>query len=39
MKHPFDTDVLVDLRPVDTDAVTDQLPVVALNRGRFGQPP
>ena len=32
MQHTFDTDALIDLRPMDTDAVTDQLPMVALSR-------
>ena len=32
MQHAFDTDALIDLRPIDTGAVTDQLPMVALSR-------
>src|SRR5665647_671446 len=39
MQHTFDADVLIDLRPMDTDAIADQLPMVALNGSGFGQPP
>lgn len=39
MQHAFDADVLVDVRPVDADAIADQLPMVALSRSRFGESP
>ena len=39
MQHTFNADVLIDLRPMDTDAVTDQLPMVALNGSGLGKSP
>jgi len=39
VQHPLGTQVLVDVRPMDTLAITDERVLGSLSRRRVGKPP
>ena len=39
MKHPLNAEIFVDLRPMDSMAIADNLVVVSLGWSRVAEPP